>query len=235
MEFIYRALQEIGFDHPIHPPLAHMPMGLIIGALIFFAAARLLKHQIFMNTAYHCLVLSLIFILPTAFLGLTDWWHFYLGVWSFPIAIKMILTGFLFITVSSGVIMQSKEIGGSKSVFAIYLFSTLVVVGLGYYGGQLVFSENKSVASGNLQIGEKLFVANCSGCHPGGGNIIDHTYPIIGSSKLLNLESFTDFNRTPLMPDGTKGAMPAFDPDKLSNGDLMLIYQYVTLVLSGRS
>ena len=35
IESIYAALAKVGFTHPLHPILVHVPMGMIIGMFIF--------------------------------------------------------------------------------------------------------------------------------------------------------------------------------------------------------
>jgi len=97
MESIYQFLQEIGYGHPLHLPITHMPTGLIGCALIFLLGAPIFKHDNLQQTSHHCIVLALIFLIPTTFLGFTDWQHFYAGVWSFPIKMKIALTGLLFV------------------------------------------------------------------------------------------------------------------------------------------
>ena len=127
MEFIYHILHDIGFNHPLHPPWAHMPIGLVIGALFFFVAAVALRREQFKKTAYHCFVLALIFFFPTVFFGYTDWCHFYGGIWSFPIKVKVVLPAVLLILLAAGFLMEKKTIGGHMSKFVVYMVSVLVV------------------------------------------------------------------------------------------------------------
>ncbi len=233
MDFLYGALHQIGFDHPIHPPLAHMPTGLVMGAFIFLLAGWISSRQTILQSAHHCIVLALIFALPTTLFGITDWLHFYNGMWSFPIKMKIALAGLLLIFLATAIIMNIKDIGGIMSKSAIYLLCVVTVIGLGYFGGGLVFSETRP-ASGNLADGEKLYAEHCAGCHPGGGNKITPALPIIGSPQMQNLDAFTKYNRNPLKPDGTKGVMPAFPKEKISDEDMKNIYEYILNVLAGK-
>jgi uncharacterized membrane protein len=228
MEFLYQFLHKQGYDLPLHPPLTHMPTGLIAAAFIFLVAAMILKRRIFLNTAYHCIVLALIFFFPAAFMGFTDWWHFYAGVWTFGIKMKIILSGVLFVFLSAAVIMEIKNIGGSMSKFIIYLFCLVAVVGVGHFGGQMVFAQNNAALSGDLRNGEKLYTANCGGCHPKGGNVINPALPVVGAPELKNQNTFVQFNRNPLRPDGSKGVMPAFPKEKISDQEMKQIYDYIT-------
>ena len=217
------------YDLPLHPPLTHMPTGLVVGAFIFLLVALILKRGAFLKPAHYCIVLALIFFFPAVFLGFTDWWHFYAGVWTFPIKMKIVLSGALLIFLSAAVIVEIKNIGGAMSKFIIYFFCLIAVVGVGHFGGQMVFRQNSSAASsGDLRDGEKLYTANCGGCHPNGGNVINSALPVVGAPELKNLNTFIQFNRNPLRPDGSKGVMPAFPKEKISDQEMKQIYEYIT-------
>ncbi len=229
MDFLYRFSESIGFDHPLHPPLTHMPAGLVIGAFIFILVALTFKrHRSLNTTAYHCIVLALVFLFPTAVLGFTDWWHFYDGVWSLPIKIKIFLTMTLFIFLVAGIMMEIKNVGGLMSKSVVYFLCVVSVIGLGYFGGQLVFADRLADASDGINDGEKLYAVNCGTCHPNGGNLINPSSPVINSPTLKNLDTFTNFSRNPRRPDGSQGTMPAVSKEKLSDQQLRNIYQYIT-------
>ncbi len=228
MEGVYKFLEGIGYSHPPHPPFAHMPIGLVIGAFLFLIAAFISRRQDMRKTAFHCTVLALIFAVPTAFLGVTDWQHYYAATWSNPIIIKIALTVVLFVLLVLGIVMRKKT--GYATLLAIYFLASLTVSALGYYGAQLVYAE-KAPAATDLKKGEQLYTANCGGCHPNGGNTINPELPVLNSSKIKDVNTFIGFNRNPVKPDGSRGTMPAFPKDKLSDDDLKLIYQYVTGVL----
>lgn len=74
--------------------------------------------------------------------------------------------------------------------------------------------------------GAKLYATNCGGCHSGGGNIIDKSLPLAGSPPMRSLAAFIKFNRNPLKPDGSKGSMPAFSEEKISDQEMKMIYDY---------
>jgi len=234
-ESLYRFLERIGYDHPLHPPLAHMPAGLVIGAFFFFLAALVVKGKNVGITAYHCLVMALVFAVPTALLGFTDWQHYYGSVWSVPIAVKMVLTALLFIFLIAGMVSGIRKRGGFLACFTIYFLSAVMVAGLGYFGAQLVFAEKQPFAQGDFQAGEKLYAANCAGCHPQGGNVMAPSLPAIGSPQLKSIDTFTGFNRNPLRPDGSRGLMPAFPKERLTDRELAQIYQYIVNVLSKKT
>ena len=92
IESIYAALAKVGFTHPLHPILVHVPMGMIIGMFIFSLLGLTRKKGYLLQTAYHCSVLALAFIIPVIIAGLMDWQHSLNGEWKTLIIIKMVLS-----------------------------------------------------------------------------------------------------------------------------------------------
>jgi len=43
IDFIYQTLARIGFSHPLHPAITHIPMGMVIGGFLFAAASFVFK------------------------------------------------------------------------------------------------------------------------------------------------------------------------------------------------
>ncbi|MGO9137425.1 MAG: c-type cytochrome [Syntrophales bacterium] len=228
MESVYQFLYNHGYNLPLHPPVTHMPTGLVIAAFLFFILALITKRSNFMITSRYCIFTALIFFFPALILGFTDWYHFFAGAWVFPIKMKIILSGALLVFLAAAAIVEIKKIGGPMVRFLIYLLCVIAVVGVGHYGGQLVFCEAGVASSGDIEQGEKLFAANCGGCHPNGGNIINPKIPVVGSPQLNNLNTFVQFNRNPLRPDGSKGVMPAFPKERISDQEMKHIYEYIT-------
>jgi len=68
-DWFYNALGSVGFTDPVHPALAHMPIGLVVGALIFGFAALLWKRPLWGLSSQHCLVLAWLFWFPTVLFG----------------------------------------------------------------------------------------------------------------------------------------------------------------------
>jgi uncharacterized membrane protein len=69
----FQLLDKIGYVHPVHPPLTHIPMGLVIGAFFFALVALLFRRSILPSLAYRRIILlALIFAFPTALFGYTD-------------------------------------------------------------------------------------------------------------------------------------------------------------------
>jgi len=221
IEFLYVVLEKIGYVHPIHPPLTHIPMGLIFGAFIFALIALLLRRPIMPQLAYNRIILlALIFLFPTALFGYTDWKHFYEGAWLSPIKIKLVLTGLLIVFLFVALMVGRKAKAETKGTLAIYTLCFLIVIVLGYFGGQLVFEGEGRPLTVPMRFmaGEKLFATHCNDCHP-------HGEDIFNAPQLSDYNNFRAYLRNP------KGDMPAFPPEKISDAQAMKLYQYITKVL----
>lgn len=228
INFLYELFQKIGYDHPLHPAVTHMPAGLVAGAFIFLVIGLIFKRRIILTTARHCIVLALIFLFPTTFLGYTDWMHYYNGVWSFPITIKIILTPVLLILLSVAIILGRSHEKSSMIRLVVYFLSLATVAVIGYYGSDLVYPKSINSSITDINQGKILYAANCGQCHPRGGNTANLAIPVVGSPTFKDSQTFTKFCRNPLRPDGSKGEMPAFTKEKISDQDLQQIYQYIT-------
>jgi uncharacterized membrane protein len=234
MESLYQFIEKVGYTHPIHPPLTHMPRGLAVGALILCALSILFRRPVFGVSARHCFILALVFAFPTIFFGYTDWVHYYDGIWTFPVKVKFVLTGVLTLLLMIGMYLNYKRNPSMKSILIIYFLVVLTVAGLGYYGGNLVFGTEKPDVTEDLKVGERLYTANCGTCHPQGGNILNPALPVKNSSYLKTFSAFLDFNRRPKMPNGSKGLMPAIPPEKVSDAEMKQIYNYIRHSMEGR-
>jgi hypothetical protein len=149
----------------------------------------------------------------------------YEGVRSFAIKIKIILTHYQF--PYCAIIMVPKNIGGLMSKSVVYFLCVLSVIGLGYFGGRLVFADKVADASEGLKNGEKLYAAHCGSCHPNGGNLIKPSLPVINSPTLKSVDTFIKYSRNPRRPDNTPGSMPAFSKQKLPDKEMKQIYEYI--------
>jgi len=65
----------------------------VAGAFVFGLLACLFGRPSLLHSAYHCMVLSLVCLVPTAFLGWMAWQHFFAGALVFPIIMKLIPAG----------------------------------------------------------------------------------------------------------------------------------------------
>ncbi len=218
----YELLDKIGYTHPIHPALTHIPIGLTIGVFIFALVALLFRRNVLPSVAYRRIILlALIFVFPTALFGYMDWQYFYRGDWSFPIKIKLAMTGVLIVLLAIAYIYGRKAEAETKGLLTIYALCLLTVTVLGYFGGELIFStkgmqENVPV---RFALGEKIFTENCGDCHPHGGDIVD-------SPLLQDYKTFLAFIRKP------SGDMPPIPTGQISDAKARRLYLYL-VQLSG--
>ena len=231
-DFIYRFLDKIGYSHPIHPTAVHTAIGLVVGTLIFALVAVVFHRDRLRFTPRQCLILAFVWIFPTMLLGLMDWQHFYGGKLLFPIKVKLVMASLLTILMVVAILLGRKYGAQSKATISVYFLCFCTVVVLGYFGGQLVYGARSSASIRQYDVGQRIFVANCSPCHPHGGNIINPNLPLKGSPQLIKFETFLGFIRNPRLPDGSKGAMPAFSQTKVPAEKGKALYEYITHVLA---
>lgn len=231
---VYHLLDQIGYPHPIHPSEVHIPIGLIAGALIFRIVALLFQRPVLAQTAHYCSILAFIFLFPTVLFGFMDWQHFYAGAWLYPIKIKLLLAPVLIVWVLAGVILAHKRGVESGFVTINYGISFIMVVALGYFGGNLVYGGQRPKAPESYLAGMDVFNANCVGCHPEGGNIVDQSLPLLNSAYIRSPNALLAFIRNPKRPDGTPGAMPPFSPEKIPDRQAGELYKYIVHVLEAK-
>jgi len=225
LDFIYQLLAKIGYTHPIHPTGVHVPIGLVVGALVFALTAAVFQREKLILTPRHCIILAFIWIFPTILLGLMDWRHFYGGAWLFPIKVKLVVAPLLAVFLFVAILFARKDGATSKKVLLMYFLCFCCVVVLGYFGGQLVYGEKRQPSPEQFEAGEKIFAVNCGACHPHGGNVADAGKPVIQSPKLKTFDDFVAWVRQPEPP------MPSFSSSKLSETDLKNVYGYILNVL----
>lgn len=138
-EIIFEFLNKIGFMHPLHPGLTHIPMGMVMGAVTFRVASLLPKLKFLAKTGYHCVILGLLGVFPTAFAGYLDWQHTYMGEWEFLIILKMILAVILTVILLTIAITDDPETPKFDKKTLFYLLIFLLAIGLGFSGGELQY------------------------------------------------------------------------------------------------
>lgn len=225
----YGLLNGFGFSDPVHAALVHMPIGLVMGAVLFGWLALFPGRERFFLSARDCAALALLFWFPSVLFGFTDWQHFYSGVWMKPIGVKLILAGILLLLLAAALFLAFRRPGASgKVVPVLYTLCLVTVVLLGWFGARLVYDGKAGGqgAAGDYSLGEKLFAVHCKGCHPGGGNVMRPDRPLVGSDALKSPETFVALIRRPPAP------MPPFAPAAISDGDAKELYRYVTNVLA---
>jgi uncharacterized membrane protein len=138
-EVIFGFLNSIGFTHPLHPAFTHIPMGMVIGAVVFRLASFLPRMKLLAKTGYHCVILGLLGIFPTIFTGYLDWQHRFGGTWEFLIVLKMVLAAVLTALLLLTAIKDDPENRRFDRVTGWYVLMVLVAVGLGFSGGELQY------------------------------------------------------------------------------------------------
>ncbi len=252
IDSLYQWLAGIGFKDPLHAPITHFPIGLAIGALLFFLGALIFSRKSLVLTARHVAILAFLFAFPTILFGVFDWLHFFKGVLLTEIKIKMILAAVVLVVLAVGIILGSEIRVRTVPLLIVYALASVAVIGLGYFGGRLVYGGwSASTAAAQVapeaapsaapqapaqappsKAGEALFAANCQACHPNGGNIITAQLPLKTSKYLASEQAFVGFIRAPKMPDGSPGGMPAFTPDLLGDRQARDLYQYIIAMRS---
>jgi uncharacterized membrane protein len=226
MDHFYHFLQRMGYDHPIHPPMTHIPIGLVIAIFIFGCLSLIFRREILPVAAYRRIhILALPFLLLTILLGYTDWMYFYRGVWTFPIVVKFILSGIFLVLLITAIWLNGKKETQSSKAVMIYSLCVICVTGLGYYGGEIVFmgTEQEYPLLSNLSIGEKIYAQSCAPCHPG-------VTSLARTAPLSDFDSFLSFMRHPRKPDGSPLPMPAFSEDKLPDCDAIAVFRYISVI-----
>lgn len=167
-ESLYRTLEGIGYTHPLHPPAVHLPVGLILGAFLFLLFAQIIRRPALARTARHCLVLALFSLIPAILLGLMDWQNRFGGTLQFPIIMKLILAGVLLVLLCVSIIIGRQTQVRSLKQIGVYALCAVIVTGIGYFGGELVYGKKKVKKNGEVGLineGSTVFRLKCSACH----------------------------------------------------------------------
>jgi mono/diheme cytochrome c family protein len=231
IDLIYRLLARIGFTDPIHPPFTHVPIGLIVGAFLLGLVSFWFHRPVAGRAARYCTSMAIIFLFAAAAFGYWDWQYFFAGGWLQPIRFKLILAGVLLILLLWALTEGRRNEQTSGRVASIYTACFLVALGLGYFGGKLVYAGRIPAGTPVLRAGETLFRGNCSGCHPYGGNIAEPASPLRGSDELGDAAVFLHRIRDPRMDNGKRGAMPPFPPSRITDAQVLELRQYLTSVM----
>jgi mono/diheme cytochrome c family protein len=226
VESLYQFLSSMGFSHPVHPILTHIVIGNVIAALIFGVVGLYSKNKTIGRASYYVMVLAFVSLFPVIFFGITDWLYFYDGAWLIPIKIKIVLTVILTVILLAAVVNGRNDDGATLRGTFLSFLCVLAVTGLGYYGGDLVYSSGPP-DSKNLKIGQQIYFRYCNACHPHDGNPAGPALPILGSTKLSDLNTFIGQLRNPLLANEKRSMMPAFAPSTISDKEAKALYQYI--------
>lgn len=168
VESVYQILEKIGYTHPLHPTMTHLVMGLVMAVFIFGLIAIWFKRSSLAKTARHCVVLALIALPPTALLGYADWQYRLAGAWVFPIIMKLILASGLLVLLVVAIVVGLRKEESLRKLVTIYTLSLVAVIGIGYFGGELVYGKKAQagkIERGLVSKGAVVFNQNCSACH----------------------------------------------------------------------
>jgi mono/diheme cytochrome c family protein len=246
IDSLYELIAKTGFTDPLHAPLTHVPIGLVVGAFIFFVVAVLFGKKNLVLTARHVSILAFLFVFPTILFGVFDWLHFFKGALIAPIKYKMILASAVLVLLAAGIIVGSELEVRTAPLMVIYALAVVGVVGLGWFGGRLVYggfapataaaasapaAPSAAAPAAPSALGQRLFASNCSACHPNGSNAIVAQLPLKTSKKLATEADFVAFIRAPHMPDGSEGQMPPFPADQISDTQASQLYAYIQSML----
>lgn len=224
----YALLNALGYHHPIHPTEVHMPIGLVVGALILALVALIFRRGKLALTPRHCMILAFLWIFPTMLLGIMDWQHFYAGAWILPIQVKLVTAPILAVLLGLSVYLGHKYGSTSIKVLPVYFLCFCSVVVLGYFGGQLTYSGRTISGPPKYMTGQKIYATSCTTCHPGGGNTLAPDKPLLHSALLKNQQFFNMWIRNPAAP------MPPFPPDRISDTQAEALYAYIRHVIMGK-
>lgn len=224
---LYDLLAKLGYIHPIHPPLTHGPIGAVIVAFLLGLAVRIWPAKNLLQSADYVIIIALILYFPTVALGFLDWQHYYSGAFIYPIKMKIALAAVLLVLLSVTLIAGRNPNTSTGVMNLLFTLCLINVLGLGYFGGQLVYEGRVPEAGESYSAGRRIFINRCSGCHVNGGNILYPNLPLRTAPQLESYREFKDFIRNPRLPTGEVGPMPAFKPDKLSDQQIEELYDYI--------
>jgi uncharacterized membrane protein len=233
LESIYPSLNKLGYTHPLHPALTHLPIGLIMGGFIFCLLALVLKRYALFQASRYCLILTLCALPFTLVAGFADWQQYYDGKWLVPITMKLIFAGLLLIMVGYAIRISFRQENAIGKTLFLYAIGTILVVALGYFGGDLVYGTQKVPAdtTGSQVDGASLFQSNCALCHSIDGEISKSGPSLKGLFALEKLpvsgEPVTPENVVKQLKTPFKN-MPSFD--QLTEEEIRAIIDYLKTV-----
>ncbi|THB79760.1 MAG: hypothetical protein D6B25_00305 [Desulfobulbaceae bacterium] len=138
IEGFYSLLEAVGFTHPLHPVIVHVPMGMAIASVAFMLAHFKWSDKNFAQSAFHANLLGLLFVVPVYIAGLLDWQQWFGGDLTGLIIVKMIFGVILTIALAYGVWIKTQ--GASEKKLLITYLAILGISGvLGYSGGELLY------------------------------------------------------------------------------------------------
>lgn len=244
----YQFLASIGYEHPLHPALAHLPVGLTIGAFLFALGSMFFAKAGLAQAARWSTILALASAFPTIAVGYMEWQHFYAGAPIPAITIKTVLALILIgILIAAAVAQLWGQTGNNAESStagwpstAILAVGVILVAGIGFHGGELVYGSGEQheetaalePTSGSGETAKPItppasFEANCVACHRNGGNTLKAQFPLAKAPQLEDFEQFRQYLRTPKARDGSATIMPPYPESVIPDAQLQEIYDYL--------
>ena len=227
----YEFLAGLGYTHPLHPMMAHVPMGMMIGAFLLAVTAWIARRPELAQSARHCAIIVFIFLFPTLLAGVLDWQYYYFGIWLQPVTIKVVLSCVFLVFLSLAIFLGRKGNFGSKLVLIAYALSFFAIGGVGYYGAELAYGDKVIQTPPEYREGQKIYMKNCVACHPSGGNIVNAKLSVLGAPQLIDSRIFLAYLRDPKQPKGSIAIMPIVPATTVSDDQAQKLFEYITKVL----
>jgi uncharacterized membrane protein len=139
IDLVYQTLAKMGYSHPLHPAMTHIPMGMIIGGFLFAVGSVVMKKDDLAKATHYCYTLALIFVLPTMMLGYMDWQYRLEAEWSGLILTKIILALMLTIILIITFFYGKNVNVDIKQKLILYVICFGIAMGLGFIGGELQY------------------------------------------------------------------------------------------------
>jgi len=136
---IYELFAALGYTHPLHPALTHIPMGMVIGAFFFALTSLVWRNEGLSRSAHHCIVVALIFVLPTAIAGFMDWQYTFMGEWDNLILAKIILAVIFVFLLLAAFAAGRRRVSGTLVTLVLYTLCLVVAILLGFLGGEIQY------------------------------------------------------------------------------------------------
>jgi mono/diheme cytochrome c family protein len=128
-------------------------------------------------------------------------------------------------------LLLERRINVMRRTLVFFLFlGVLTSAGLGYLGGELVFSRHKLPeleSSRPEREGAEAFARMCASCHPRGENPFKPELAPRTAPQLVDFETFLSYMRNPRARDGSNTVMPSFSEDRLPEAEARAIYRYL--------
>jgi uncharacterized membrane protein len=139
IDLVYQELAKIGYSHPLHPAMTHIPMGMIIGGFLFAVGSAVMKKDDLAIATHYCYTLALIFVLPTMMLGYMDWQYKFDGEWNRLILTKIIMAVMLTIMLGITFFYGKNVKVDIKQKLILYVICFGIALGIGFIGGELQY------------------------------------------------------------------------------------------------